>query len=75
MVVTPVEPIQFVAQRSPWGRFGSVLYTFNRLRRMRRCFQLRYIYEDASQVRSIWQKLPKNWLQLSVEPQAHAHAA
>jgi len=35
VVEAPVELSQFVAQRSPWGRFGSILYTFNRLHRIR----------------------------------------
>ena len=39
-VAKPVEPGRFVVQRSPWGRLGSVLVVGNRLRRMRRRFQL-----------------------------------
>ena len=39
MVVAPVELSQFVAQKSRRGRFGSVLYTFNRLHRIRRRFK------------------------------------
>ena len=31
MTAAPVETCQSVAQRSPWGRIGSVLYTCNRL--------------------------------------------
>jgi len=35
----PVEICQFVVLRSPRGRLGSVVYTCNRLRRLRRRFQ------------------------------------
>ena len=35
MAAAPVESCQSVALRSPWGRLGSVLYTCNRLRRLR----------------------------------------
>ena len=39
MAAAPVESCQSVVLRGPWGRFGSVLYTCNRLHRMRRRFQ------------------------------------
>ena len=39
MAAAPVETCQFVVLRSPWGRLGSVLYTCNRLRRVRRRFK------------------------------------
>ena len=39
MAAGPVESCQSVVLRSPWGRFGSVLYTCNRLHRMRRRFK------------------------------------
>ena len=35
----PVESCQSLPKRSPWGRLGSVLYTCNRLRRIRRRFK------------------------------------
>ena len=35
MAAAPVESCRSTAQRSPWGRLGSVLYTCNRLRRLR----------------------------------------
>ena len=35
----PMESYQSVPLRSPWGRFGSVIYMVSRLRRMRRRFQ------------------------------------
>ena len=38
MAAAPVESCQFLSNRSPWGRLGSVLYTCNRLRRIRRRF-------------------------------------
>ena len=38
MAGASVESCRFVALRSPWGRFGSVLYTRKRPRRMRRRF-------------------------------------
>ena len=39
MAAAPVESCQSVVPRSPWGRFGSVLYMFSRLHRTRRRFQ------------------------------------
>ena len=39
MAAAPAESCQSLPNRSPWGRLGSVLYTCNRLRRMRRRFQ------------------------------------
>ena len=39
MPAAPVESCQSVALRSPWGRFGSVLYMVSRLHRMRRRIQ------------------------------------
>ena len=39
MTAAPVESCLGVAQISPWGRLGSLLYTCNRLRRMRGRFQ------------------------------------
>ena len=39
MAAMPVESCQSVAQVVSWGRLGSVLYTRNRLHRMRRRFQ------------------------------------
>ena len=39
MAAAPAESCQFVANRSPWGRLGSVLYTCKRLHRMRRRFE------------------------------------
>ena len=39
MAAAPVESCQSVTQRSPWGRFGSVLYMVSHLHRMRRRFQ------------------------------------
>ena len=39
MAAAPVETCQSVVLRSPWGRLGSVLYTCNRLHRMRRRIQ------------------------------------
>ena len=36
MAAAPVESCQYVAPRSPWGRFGSVVVACKRLRRMRR---------------------------------------
>ena len=39
MAAAPVESCQFVVLRSPWGRLGSVLYTCNRLHRIRRRFE------------------------------------
>ena len=39
MTAEPVESCQSVAQRSPWGWFGTVLYMVGRLHRMRRRFQ------------------------------------
>ena len=39
MAAAPVESCQSVVLRSPWGRLGSVLYTCNRLHRMRRRIQ------------------------------------
>ena len=38
MTAASVESSQSAAHRSPWGRLGSVLYTCNRLRRIRRRF-------------------------------------
>ena len=38
MTAAPVETCQFVVRRSSWGRLGSVLYTCNRLQRMRGLF-------------------------------------
>ena len=38
MAAAAVESCQSLRNRSPWGRLGSVLYTCNRLRRMRRRF-------------------------------------
>ena len=39
MAAAPVESCQSLPIRSPWGRLGWVLYTCNRLRRMRRRFK------------------------------------
>ena len=39
MAAAPVESCQSLPKRSPWGRLGSVLYTRNRLRRLRRRFK------------------------------------
>ena len=39
MAAAPVESCQSVALRSPWGRFGSVLYMVSRLHRIRCRFQ------------------------------------
>ena len=39
MAAAPVESCRFLPERSPWGRLGSVLYTCNRLRRVRRRFK------------------------------------
>ena len=38
MAAAPVESCQSLPGRCPWGRLGSVLYTCNRLHRMRRRF-------------------------------------
>ena len=35
----PAETCQSLSKRCPWGRLGSVLYTCNRVRRVRRHFQ------------------------------------
>ena len=43
MTAASVESSRFVVLRSPWGRLGSVLYTCNRLRRVRGRFH-RYIH-------------------------------
>ena len=40
MAGASAESCRFVVLGSPWGRLGSVLYTCNRLRRMRRRFKL-----------------------------------
>ena len=39
MAAAPVETCQSLPERSPWGRFGSILYTCKRLHRTRRRFQ------------------------------------
>jgi hypothetical protein len=39
MTAAPAESCRFVVLRSPWGRLGSVLYTCNRLQRMRGRFR------------------------------------
>ena len=39
MTAASMEPCRFVARRSPWGRFGSILYTCKRLHRRRRRFK------------------------------------
>ena len=39
MAAASVESCRFVVLRSPWGRLGSVLYTCNRLQRMRGRFR------------------------------------
>ena len=39
MAAAPAESCRFVVLRSPWGRLGSVLYTCNRLQRMRGRFR------------------------------------
>ena len=38
MAAAPVESCQSLSRRSPWGRLGSVLYTYTRLHRIRRRF-------------------------------------
>ena len=39
VAAAPVESCQSLPNRCPWGRLGSVLYTCNRLRRIRRRFK------------------------------------
>ena len=39
MAAAPAESCQSLPNRSPWGRLGSVLYTCNRLHRIRRRFK------------------------------------
>ena len=39
MAAAPVKTCRFVALRSLWGQFGSVLYMVSRLHRMRRRFE------------------------------------
>ena len=68
MAAAPVETCQFVAQRSPWGRLGSVLYTCNRLQRMRERFR-QYIDISTGPQPDIGPepKSPKFWIQSSLE--------
>ena len=73
--IAPVECCQFVVQRSPWGRLGSVLYVRNRLHRMHRC--LGHIYQFSQQSSSLKHDLPMALIQSFGSfgmPEVHAHA-
>ena len=56
VVEAPVELSQFVAQRSPWGRLGSVIDVRTRLHRIRR--RLDDIYQFSQQSRSLKHDYP-----------------
>ena len=51
MAAAPAESCQFVALGgSPWGRLGSVLYTCNRLHRIRRGFEQAFLVDFSQQI-------------------------
>ena len=67
MTAAPVETCQFVVRRSSWGRLGSVLYTCNRLQRMRGLFhRYRHISTGAQQSADNYHDPPKFWIQSSL---------
>ena len=72
MTATPVESCQFVALRSLCGRLGSVLYTFNRLRRLRGRFD-QWIHISTGPLRftALDHDLPKFWIQSSLGSPKH----
>ena len=72
MAGASVESYQFVALRSPRGRLGSELDTFNRLRRMCRRFQrqvhLAKMHLSTFRSAMVCQKF---WIQSSLESPKH----
>ena len=72
MTAAPVETCQFVVRRSSWGRLGSVLYTCNRLQRMRGRFR-QYIHISTGPQPDIGPepKSPKFWIQSSLGNPKH----
>ena len=67
MAAASMESCRFAARRSPWGRLGSVLYTCNRLQRMRERFR-QYIHISTGPQPDIGPepKSPKFWIQSSL---------
>ena len=67
-----MESCRFSARRSPWGRLGSVLYTCNRLRRLRGRFD-QWIHISTGPLRStaLDHDLPKISIQSSLGSTKH----
>ena len=75
MTAASVESCQFVVLTSPRGRLGSVPYTCNRLRRLRRRFQRKIHLPICISGRIPIPQNAKVWdPELSGDPQASPHA-
>ena len=76
MAGASVESCQFVAQKSPRGRLGSLLDMCNRLRRLRRRFQSKIHLPRCFALYLYWPWFAKDFdPELSGEHQAPAHVA